>query len=84
GQYLTEATLCFAISAYQAMLPAAMKAKYEKEIRLVSETYRMHLHPSVQPFFAERSSISWKEIEHTNVLSRLQKDIQNGYLEVVY
>ncbi|MCZ0756071.1 primosomal protein N' [Anoxybacillus sp. J5B_2022] len=84
GQYLTETTLCFAISAYQAMLPAAMKAKYEKEIRLMDETYRKQLHPSVQQLFANKTAVLWKEIEHTNVLSRLQKDIQNGYLEVVY
>ncbi|ANB57953.1 primosomal protein N' [Anoxybacillus sp. B7M1] len=84
GQYLTETTLCFAISAYQAMLPAAMKAKYEKEIRLVDEKYRDRLHPNVQPFFSNRSAVSWKELENTNVLSRLQKDVQNGYLEVIY
>ncbi|WP_027408186.1 primosomal protein N' [Anoxybacteroides tepidamans] len=84
GEYLTETTLCFAISAYQAMLPAAMKAKYEKEIHLVSEQYRSQLDSSIQPFFSERSVVPWKEIEHTSALSRLQKDIQKGYLEVVY
>ncbi|ANB61593.1 primosomal protein N' [Anoxybacteroides amylolyticum] len=84
GKYLTETTLCFAISAYQAMLPAAMKAKYEKEIRLVDEAYRQKLHPSVQPLFANRTALLWKEIDEPTVLSRLQKDIQNGYLEVVY
>lgn len=84
GKYLTETTLCFAISAYQAMLPAAMKAKYEKEIRLVDEAYRQKLHPSVQPLFANRSALLWKEIDEPTILSRLQKDIQNGYLEVVY
>ncbi len=34
GRYLTETTLCFAISAYQAMLPAAMRAKYVKNAPL--------------------------------------------------
>ena len=28
GHWLTEKTLCFKISAFQVMLPAAMKAKY--------------------------------------------------------
>jgi primosomal protein N' (replication factor Y) len=84
GQYLTETTLCFAISAYQAMLPAAMKAKYEKEIHLVNEEHRVRLHASIQPLFAGRSIVPWKEIENTQVLSLLQKEIQKGHLEVVY
>ncbi|MBA2874044.1 primosomal protein N' [Thermaerobacillus caldiproteolyticus] len=84
GQYLTETTLCFAISAYQAMLPAAMKAKYEKEIHLVHEEDRACLHETIQSLFADRSVISWKDVEHTNVVPLLQKEIQKGYLEVVY
>src|SRR5688572_9437931 len=34
GNWLTENTLCFKIYAFQAMLPAALKAKYEKKVRL--------------------------------------------------
>src|SRR5687767_10104347 len=30
GDWLTKEAMCFKISALQAMLPAAMKAKYEK------------------------------------------------------
>ena len=37
GHWLTEKTLCFKISAFQAMLPAAMKAKYEKIVTLTSD-----------------------------------------------
>ncbi|RAK23318.1 replication restart DNA helicase PriA [Anoxybacillus vitaminiphilus] len=84
GKWLTETTLCFMISAFQAMLPAAMKAKYEKEIHLVSSEHRAYLHADVQPFFAHRSVIPWKEIENTDILPLLQKEIQKGHLEVVY
>ncbi|GMN98592.1 primosomal protein N' [Parageobacillus thermoglucosidasius] len=84
GKYLTETTLCFAISAYQAMLPAALKAKYEKEIRLVREENRALLPETIQPLFQDRSTVDWKEVEHSDWLRPLQKAIQQGYLEVVY
>ncbi|SFA41990.1 replication restart DNA helicase PriA [Parageobacillus thermantarcticus] len=84
GKYLTETTLCFAISAYQAMLPAALKAKYEKEIRLVREENRSLLPEAIQALFKGRSTLDWKEVEHSDWLRPLQKAIQQGYLEVVY
>ncbi|BDG48100.1 primosomal protein N' [Parageobacillus sp. KH3-4] len=84
GKYLTETTLCFAISAYQAMLPAALKAKYEKEIRLVREENRALLPETIQPLFKDRTTVDWKEVEHSDWLRPLQKAIQQGYLEVVY
>ena len=34
SDWLTEQTLCYKISAFQVMLPPALKAKYEKKIRL--------------------------------------------------
>ncbi|NUK29064.1 primosomal protein N' [Parageobacillus sp. VR-IP] len=84
GKYLTETTLCFAISAYQAMLPAAMKAKYEKEIHLIREEYRPLLPQEIQALFAGRSAIAWKEVEQAKLWRAVQKAIQQGYLEVVY
>ncbi|MGG6438815.1 primosomal protein N' [Saccharococcus caldoxylosilyticus] len=84
GKYLTETTLCFAISAYQAMLPAAMKAKYEKEIHLIREEYRPLLPQEIQALFAGRSAIAWKEVEQAKLWRTVQKAIQQGYLEVVY
>lgn len=84
GKYLTETTLCFAISAYQAMLPAAMKVKYEKEIHLIREEYRPLLPQEIQALFAGRSAIAWKEVEQAKLWRTVQKAIQQGYLEVVY
>ncbi|MGX1982695.1 replication restart DNA helicase PriA [Thermolongibacillus altinsuensis] len=83
GKWLTETTLCFMISALQAMLPAAMKAKYEKEIHLIQERID-HLHEDVRLFFGDRTVVSWREIEHTSLLPLLQKEIAKGHLEVVY
>ncbi|WP_110112884.1 primosomal protein N' [Bacillus sp. CGMCC 1.16541] len=84
GEWLTERTLCFAISAFQAMLPAAMKAKYDKEITLVNEQFIETLHEKVQPFFLKKNAIRWSEVEKTDAAAAFYRDIQKGLLEVVY
>ncbi len=37
SSWLSDKTLSFKITALQAMLPAALKAKYEKELKVVDE-----------------------------------------------
>lgn len=82
--WLTEETLCYAISAFQAMLPVAMKAKYEKEIHLLDTEKRNLLDESVGKLFEARDSIGWEEAEGSNVFPLLQKEIRDGLLEVIY
>ncbi|MBB6282110.1 primosomal protein N' [Geobacillus subterraneus] len=84
GRYLTETTLCFAISAYQAMLPAAMRAKYEKTLRLTDERKRAALPDDLQPLFAGRIATSWKDVETAGLWRAAQKAVQQGVLEAVY
>ncbi|MCG6795165.1 primosomal protein N' [Geobacillus sp. YHL] len=84
GRYLTETTLCFAISAYQAMLPAAMRAKYEKTLRLTDEEKRGRLPDEVKPLFAGRTEAPWKEVEAAGLWRAAQKAVQQGVLEAVY
>ena len=82
GFWLTKKTLCFAISAFQVMLPAAMKAKYEKEIHIVN---RENLPHEVVKYFKTNDVISWKKIENEkNVLPFIQTEIQKGNLELIY
>lgn len=69
GIWLRETTLCFLITAYQAMLPAAMKVKYEKELHLKNS----------------QEIILWKDIENDKkLLPSIQKEIKNGNIEVIY
>lgn len=69
GIWLRETTLCFLITAYQAMLPAAMKVKYEKELHIKNSN----------------EIILWKDIEHDKkLLPSVQKEIKHGNIEVVY
>ncbi|PLR69701.1 primosomal protein N' [Bacillus sp. UMB0893] len=84
GHWLTEKTLCFKISAFQAMLPAAMKAKYEKEIVLVSEEDKFKLSHKVLPWFQSKRSVYWTDIEKSDSVKEFQKEIERGLLEVIY
>jgi primosomal protein N' (replication factor Y) (superfamily II helicase) len=84
GFWLTKETLCLAISAFQAMLPAALKAKYDKEIRVKKEEVKHLLPEELAGLFHKRSAINWKEIENTSWLPLIQKEIQKGTLEVHY
>jgi len=84
GYWLTDKTLSFLISALQAMLPSAMRAKYDKEIRLVDINKFENLHPDIQKWMVNHNRILWSEIEGTESVSLFQKEIQKGLLEVVY
>ncbi|PMC38388.1 primosomal protein N' [Bacillus sp. UMB0899] len=84
GHWLTEKTLCFKISAFQAMLPAAMKAKYEKVVTLTSDQILGDISEQLQPFFNKKSQVAIKELEQAVPLRTIQKEIENGNLELIY
>lgn len=82
GEWLRDSILCYLITAYQAMLPAAMKVKYEKEVHIKksSNTLDENLRQ-----FLDKEVIQWKEIENNKMIFPLiQKEIKNGNMEVVY
>ncbi|MGM0844546.1 MAG: primosomal protein N' [Bacillota bacterium] len=83
AEWLTRQTLCFKISALQVMLPAAMKAKYEKKILLNPEKRDM-LSPEASELFKNKEEVSWIYAEEEGVLPLLQKEIKSGYLDVFY
>jgi primosomal protein N' (replication factor Y) (superfamily II helicase) len=83
GHWLTEKTLCFAISAFQAMLPAAMKSTYDKEVRLLYPEDRSILHEDVQRYFKQDDTVLLSDV-HQDHLSAFYQDIQKGFLEVIY
>ncbi len=83
GDWLTKEAMCFKISALQAMLPAAMKAKYEKVIKVVKDK-KDQLPPSISNLFGKNDSISWKDVIEGENASLVQKEMQNGNLELEY
>ncbi len=82
ADWLTKETLCLKITALQALLPAALKAKYNKVLRLRAEV--VNLHPFIQPYFKEQQEVDFKAAMEHEYASLFQKDIQAGLIEVQY
>ncbi|MFK2824944.1 primosomal protein N' [Bacillus sp. B190/17] len=82
ADWLTETTLCFKISAYQAMLPAAMKAKYEKVFRLREGASLVH--QEVASLFNKRDETTWEEAEEAGMLQSLRQEVKADRIELVY
>ena len=84
SDWLTEQTLCYKISAFQVMLPPALKAKYEKKIRIKDRQMLHALPPSLQHYFAKQDTINWEDVLKLGELSHFQKQVEDGILEVLY
>lgn len=81
GEWLTDKALCFKISAYQAMLPAALKARYEKTIKLQDH----HDVPEeLLAYFSKKEELDWNDAVHYGLVSYFQKEALKGSVEVVY
>jgi primosomal protein N' (replication factor Y) len=84
SDWLTEHTLCYKISAFQVMLPPALKAKYEKKIKLKSRKFVNELEEVIRPYFYEKEILHWDEVLQSGQLAAFQKGTAAGKLEVVY
>ncbi|XJZ28448.1 primosomal protein N' [Bacillota bacterium Lsc_1132] len=84
GNWLTDHTLSFQILAYQAMLPAALKAKYEKKIRVVEGVPLEILDETLPPFFEKNKEMLWEEALKSGLVAALHTEVAKGHLEVVY
>ena len=65
SDWLTDQTLCYKISAFQVMLPPALKAKYEKKIRLKDRAKLKFLPEGIQGFFRDKDMLKWEEVLET-------------------
>jgi primosomal protein N' (replication factor Y) len=85
GKWLTEQTLSYQISSFQVMLPAALKAKYEKEL-VLKRVERLQLMPDIlQLLFVKGTTIRWEDVENQpEVLRAVQQEIKEGNIEVNY
>ncbi|WP_017727255.1 primosomal protein N' [Halalkalibacterium ligniniphilum] len=84
GDWLTEQTLCYKVSAYQVMLPAALRTKVKKEIRCLCSVKELPV--ALQPFFKEKGSIQWDHIqkEAPELLPELQKAVKKKLIDMNY
>lgn len=80
GVWMGEQTLSFHITALQAMLPQAMKAKYRKLLIRTGEVPE-----PLQPLFLEGDTADFEQFEHSGVsLATLQQAIKAGQIELHY
>lgn len=84
GNWLTINTLCFKIYAYQAMLPAALKAKYEKKVKLSTGVKLNQLPAQLQEVFKNQEAIQWDDALENGLVPILQREAAKGLLEVLY
>ncbi|MEC1520908.1 primosomal protein N' [Neobacillus niacini] len=84
GNWLTENTLCFKIYAFQAMLPAALKAKYEKKVKLSAGVKPNQLPDKLQEAFKNEETINWDDALKNGLVPILQREAAKGLLEVIY
>ena len=84
GDWLTESTLCTKISAYQAMIPAALKAKYQKKIKLQSRAVLQQLPPELGMLFTASDEIMWEHAIEQGVIQSVKKEVAKGTIEVLY
>lgn len=83
GYWLTSETLCYMISAFQVMLPTAIKATYKKRLQLRNREEEVA--PEILSLFQGKETIDWEVIEAQPHLYRtIQQEIKNGTTEVVY
>ena len=82
GHWLADETMCFKISAFQAMLPAAMKAKYEKHIRLTRGFTIEDLLPELQSLFQRTGTIKWDDVQNNELLPLVKLEMDRGILEL--
>ncbi len=80
GKEMARKTYAFQITCYQTMLPAILKAKYEKKIRLIDEI------PEDLFFelFKGKNEINWDEAESRAILPQLIDLKKKDAVEVVY
>ncbi|RYL95386.1 primosomal protein N' [Sporolactobacillus sp. THM7-4] len=84
GRWLAQTTLCPTVSAYQAMLPAVMRAEYRKTI-VVEQPERLPLSfPELVPLFSSDREVSWDQVEkhHPESLKAVNQAINKGILSL--
>lgn len=83
GTHLSEETLCFLMTAYQAMLPAALKVKVKKTIFLKEKVDVHVLTKEWQQLFTQKTQIPLEQIKNNpTLLKDLKKMKERGIVEI--
>lgn len=80
GKEMARKTYAFQITCYQTMLPAILKAKYGKTIRLIDEISE----DLFFDLFKGKNEIKWEEAEERAILPQLIELKKKDAVEVIY
>lgn len=79
AKWLKNNTICYEIDALQVMLPSALRAKYEKIIKLQKNH---NLTEEVQPIFGKRQQANFKEFERAGLLPLLKQLVAENIVTI--
>ncbi|SFE40138.1 replication restart DNA helicase PriA [Alteribacillus iranensis] len=83
GEWLAKETVCFLITAFQSMIPAAIRAKSKKILQLNSENDQ--LPPVLQVLFQGKHKVEWDKVpKEKGTLSLVKQALEKNIMEVVY
>ncbi|WP_261132745.1 primosomal protein N' [Bacillus sp. Marseille-Q3570] len=86
GKWIADNTLCFLHSAYQSMLPAAMKMNYTKRIHMTEKTDMDKFPDNIQTSLRSDKGLSWDEVLKmgSEYVRSVQTGLNEGQLDVQY
>ncbi|WP_155590182.1 primosomal protein N' [Lysinibacillus cavernae] len=79
AKWLKNNTICYEIDALQVMLPSALRAKYEKMIKLQKA---QNLPEEVQLIFGKRQQVNFKEFERADLLPLLKQLVAENVVTI--
>jgi len=80
AKWLKNETICYEIDALQVMLPSALRAKYEKMVKVQDNLATLPL--EVQQIFGKRQQVNFKEFERAGLLPLLKQLIAEKVVKV--
>ncbi|MHC5269352.1 primosomal protein N' [Enterococcus sp. LJL98] len=79
ADYMKEVTFSFKITCLQTMLPAAMKAAYQKKFRLLDLEHEVR-----EKYFHQQTEIDWEVVEAAGALTLFKKLREQKVVELRY
>ncbi len=83
GRWMATETVCLTIAAYQAMLPAALKGRYQKTVVVAPGKQIEDCLDAVQALFGDKNQLKYEAILASDAVKAVQTDIASGHLELV-
>ncbi|HLR92643.1 MAG TPA: primosomal protein N' [Atopostipes sp.] len=80
GEWMAKTTYSFRISCYQTMLPAVLRARYQKAVKLIDEVEDEELFN----IFRGKNWMSWEDVEDRDLISQMLRLKKENKVEVNY